>query len=232
MHNFDDLSTLPDRFSGRVRLFPLPNLVLFPHVMQPLHIFERRYRDLMEDALAGDRLIAMALLAPGWERDYEGRPLIYPMTCLARIATHVRLADGTYNTLLLGLKRAKLIQELPPRRSFREAKIEICEDIYPVASERCCRKLQRKLRKAILKHVPSLPELHEHLDDLLETRISLGMLTDLIGYVLNIDLAAKQLLLNEPDVCRRTELLLDYLSDIEMTASSLSAVFPPMFSNN
>ena len=53
-------------FAGTARLFPLPNLVLFPHVMQPLHIFEPRYRQMTADALAGDRLIAVVLLKPGW----------------------------------------------------------------------------------------------------------------------------------------------------------------------
>ena len=72
MASFDNLSFSFEDFGGRVRVFPLPNLVLFPHVMQPLHIFEPRYRELLEDALAGDRLIAMALLAPGWENDLRG----------------------------------------------------------------------------------------------------------------------------------------------------------------
>src|SRR4029079_17170823 len=63
-----------DTFCGVARLFRLPNLVLYPHVMQPLHIFEERYREMLEDALASDRLIAMALLEPGWETDYDRRP--------------------------------------------------------------------------------------------------------------------------------------------------------------
>ncbi len=115
MSAFDDLSFSFEEFAGRVRLFPLPNLVLFPHVMQPLHVFERRYRELLEDALAGDRLIAMAALAPGWERNYEGRPALYPMACLGRITAHHRLADGTYNVLLLGLRRVKLCGSWPRR---------------------------------------------------------------------------------------------------------------------
>ena len=82
MSTFEDLSFSFEGFSGRVRLFPLPNLVLFPHVMQPLHIFEPRYRHLLEDALADDRLITMAALKPGWETDYEGRPPLYPVACL------------------------------------------------------------------------------------------------------------------------------------------------------
>src|SRR6266481_4652099 len=69
----ENLAFSPEEFSGRARLFPLPNLVVFPHVMQPLHIFEPRYRAMLEDSLADDRLIGMALPAPGWENDYEGR---------------------------------------------------------------------------------------------------------------------------------------------------------------
>ena len=59
MSSFDEFAFLDGEFSGTARLFPLPNLVLFPHVMQPLHVFEPRYRDLLEDALAGDRLVTV-----------------------------------------------------------------------------------------------------------------------------------------------------------------------------
>ena len=68
---------LPDDFDGTARLFPLPNLVLFPFVGQPLHIFEPRYRQLMQDALDTDRLIALALYRPGWEEDDSPRPALH-----------------------------------------------------------------------------------------------------------------------------------------------------------
>ena len=54
-------------FSGLAPIFPLPNVVLFPNALLPLHIFEPRYRQMTADALEGERLIAMALLRPGWE---------------------------------------------------------------------------------------------------------------------------------------------------------------------
>ena len=57
-----------------IPLFPLPNVVLFPNVFLPLHIFEDRYRDMVTDALVEDRIIGMVLLRPGWEDNYEGRP--------------------------------------------------------------------------------------------------------------------------------------------------------------
>ena len=64
-----------------IPLFPLPNVVLFPNVFLPLHIFEPRYRKMIADALEGDRIIGMVLLRPGYEAEYEGRPPIYQVGC-------------------------------------------------------------------------------------------------------------------------------------------------------
>src|SRR5271155_3631888 len=72
-------------FSGKARLFPLPNLVFFPQVMQPLHIFEPRYRQMTADALEEDRLIALVLPRPGWDKPYAGSPAIHSVACLGRI---------------------------------------------------------------------------------------------------------------------------------------------------
>src|SRR5262245_6549171 len=90
---------------------PLTNRVPLPHVMQPLHIFEARYRQMTEDALAGDRLIAMALLRPGWEANYADRPDIHRVACLGRIVAEQRLDDGRFNILLRGLSRIRIIEE-------------------------------------------------------------------------------------------------------------------------
>ena len=68
-------------------IFPLPNVVLFPNVFLPLHVFEPRYRAMVADALNGDRMIGMVLLRPGWEGEYEGRPPIYAVGC-AGLITH------------------------------------------------------------------------------------------------------------------------------------------------
>src|SRR5260370_16425715 len=83
--------------SDLLPIFPLPNVVLFPNVFLPLHIFEPRYREMVADVVASDRMIGMVLLRPGWDRDYEGRPPIYPIGC-SGVMTHVeRLGDGRYN---------------------------------------------------------------------------------------------------------------------------------------
>src|SRR3954464_13878825 len=59
--------------SDLLPIFPLPNVVLFPSVFLPLHIFEPRYREMVADTLKDDRLIGMVLLRPGWQRDYDRR---------------------------------------------------------------------------------------------------------------------------------------------------------------
>lgn len=101
-----------------VPVFPLPGTVLFPGVQLPLHVFEQRYRALVRDALGGDRTIALALLQPGWERDYQGSPEFHPLGCLARIDEVAWLPDDCYRLRVLGLSRATLgrvVREFPYR---------------------------------------------------------------------------------------------------------------------
>jgi Lon protease-like protein len=104
-------------------VFPLPSLVLFPHVSIPLHIFELRYRTMVRDALSGDRHIATALLKPGWDRDYHGSPEFHPLVCLATIAEVEWLPNDCYNLRLRGLCRARVLRidrEFP----YRAARLE------------------------------------------------------------------------------------------------------------
>src|SRR5437588_12763063 len=91
-----------------VALFPLPNVVLFPRAVLPLHIFEERYKSMTADVLQGSRQLAMALLKEGWEKNYHGRPEIEPVVCVGTILTHERLPDGKYNFLLQGHTRARI----------------------------------------------------------------------------------------------------------------------------
>ncbi|HKQ58430.1 MAG TPA: LON peptidase substrate-binding domain-containing protein [Candidatus Eisenbacteria bacterium] len=101
-----------------VPVFPLPGVVLFPGARLPLHVFELRYRTMVRDALSGERVIALALLLPGWERDYHGSPEFHPLACLARIDGVSWLPDDCYNLDLVGLVRVRLgraVREFPYR---------------------------------------------------------------------------------------------------------------------
>src|SRR5687768_8599550 len=95
-----------------VPIFPLPNLVLFPHTFAPLHIFEPRYRRMVADALASDRLIAMVLARE--ERSPAARPSVHRLGSLGRIEVAEMLPEGRYNIVLEGLVRVEL-RRLEPR---------------------------------------------------------------------------------------------------------------------
>ena len=103
--------------------FPLPNVVLFPNVFLPLHIFEPRYRQMVDEALNGDRIIGMVLLRPGWEGDYEGRPAVYPIGCAGVITHAERLADGRFNIVLRGMEKFRIASE-DSGRAYRLAQVE------------------------------------------------------------------------------------------------------------
>ncbi len=99
-------------------VFPLPGVVLFPGAQLPLHVFELRYRAMVREALSAERIIALALLRPGWELDYHGSPEFYPLGCLARIDAAAWLPDDCYDLHVLGLARARLghaVREFPYR---------------------------------------------------------------------------------------------------------------------
>lgn len=228
-------TTAPRDFSGTVRLFPLPNLVLFPHVVQPLHIFEARYCEMLEDALAGDGLIAIALLSPGWELDYEGRPPIAPVACLGKILSHQRLAGGKHNLLLRGMCRAAIRREQPAQRAFRLADVDLLEDFYPASSAAARPALQRRLVELARELLPDKAAGHEQLDDLLASQVSLGMLSDIFAYTLGFPLSMKQRLLAEWNVDRRTRLLCEQLERLVRRVpepESDEPAYPPRFSLN
>jgi Lon protease-like protein len=106
-----------------IPLFPLPEVSLFPGVSRPFLIFEPRYRDMIADALAGDRIIGMVALRPGFEKDYEGRPPIYEVGCAGRIQEYEKLADGRYVILLRGLTTFRIARE-DQRKPYRLARVE------------------------------------------------------------------------------------------------------------
>lgn len=106
-----------------IPIFPLPNVVLFPNVFLPLHIFEPRYRQMIAESLEGDRIIGMVLLRPGYQADYEGAPAIYQTGCSGLISHVERLEDGRYNLVLRGLEKFTIRAEAPPEpgRLYRTA---------------------------------------------------------------------------------------------------------------
>jgi len=234
MSDIEYKTRMPEDFTGRVRLFPLPNLVMFPHVVQPLHIFEPRYREMVEDALATDQLVAIAHLQPGWESEYEERPAIAPVICIGRIVSHTQLDDGKFNILLLGLRRATIADELPLTRSFREAKVAVLQDLYASSASQQRASIQRELLRCFRRFTPESPAAQEQFDALMSNRLPLGVLTDIISFTMKLDLDLKQRLLSESSVDQRARLLVDELHRLGKSSAIAddNRPFPPAFSWN
>ena len=121
--------SLPDDVSlpSAIPIFPLQDVMLFPGASRPLHIFEQRYREMVADALKGDRIIGMVMLRPGYEDDYAGNPPIYDVGCAGVISNVERMPDGRYNIVLQGLARFRIASE-DQSRSYRVAKIDALDD--------------------------------------------------------------------------------------------------------
>jgi uncharacterized protein len=146
-----------------IPLFPLPNVVLFPRVRLPLHVFEPRYKKMVADAMAGPQVIGMTLLRPGWEADYQGRPAVYASGCAGHIEKCEELEHGRYNILLKGLSRFRIVEE-HGGQPYRLASVAALEDEPgdPVVLEDVRRELLAAIGRAadgptVLVLQPDLP---------------------------------------------------------------------------
>lgn len=235
MDDLEQLPPFPEDFSGLARLFPLPNLVLFPGVIQPLRVFESRYVEMLEDALAGDRLIAMALLQPGYEDEYVSRPPVAPTICIGQVLSEMRDDEGCYNFLLAGQKRARIIRELPAARSYRQAEVELLHDCRSTETDIRRQQLKSRLVQCFCDVLRANNLSNEQIKQFLDHDVPLGALADVIAFSAPIDVAHKQYLLNQSDVIERAEALLIELEDgnIECDSSpNNDRPFPPPFSVN
>lgn len=215
-------------FTGLARLFPLPNLVLFPEVMQGLHIFEPRYRQMTADALASDQLLAMALLKPGWEKDYDHTPTIEAVTCLGRITQSEHLPDGRYNLAMKGLARARIVREVPSDKLYRLAQLELIVEAAP-GDVATLAALRLELASAVLGRFDAGSSTHQQLSNLFHSDLPLGQVCDMLAYALPLQLALKQQLLEEARADVRAEIL---THAVRPKAANPSRTFPPHFSEN
>jgi len=187
-------------------LFPLPNVVLFPNVFLPLHIFEPRYREMISDAVASDRMIGMVLLRPGWERDYEGRPAVYTVGC-SGVLTHVeRMADGRYNLVLRGLERFRIVDE-NHERSYRRASIEPLPEQRLSADDDAAIRNQRSKLESMLS--PAVERAGG--DYRTPSAMSDEDLVNALAQYLDLEALEKQALLEQPCLRTRAAALVELL---------------------
>jgi Lon protease-like protein len=150
-----------------IPIFPLPNVVFFPRMPLPLHIFEPRYREMVRDAARGPRLIGMALLRGDWQRDYEGRPPIFATGTVGEMARLEELPDGRFNIVLRGLREFTIVRELE-RASYREAVVTwrgAVEDALPAPNRERLAGLVRRWLERLGKDVGVGSIVPENVDD-------------------------------------------------------------------
>jgi Lon protease-like protein len=156
-------------------MFPLPNCFLFPGTLMPLHVFEPRYRQMVEDSLDGPGRLVMATVLETFHDELAGSPPVFDVAGLGEIARHERLPDGRFNIVLFGLTRVK-IREAPSERLYRKVEATPLEEKQATADEDCA--LRSELGRAICARTQNLKGLPNdmplgHMADFLLLRLHL-----------------------------------------------------------
>ena len=195
-----------------IPLFPLPNVVLFPSVCLPLHIFEPRYREMTADALDGDRIIGMVLLRPGWEGNSDGRPAIYDVGCAGLITQAEKLDDGRYNLVLRGMEKFRVLRE-DNQCNYRRAEVEAIHEAVTDADRDELRRERRRLESRLVpqpqgrgadpKMPPSMPD---------------EELVNALSQYLDLEVVEKQALLERDGLLNRCRSLIELLEMKVITA--------------
>ena len=198
-----------------IPVFPLPEVVFFPETVLPLHVFEPRFRAMIADCLAGDRLLAVAMLRPGWERDYHGRPPLHAVAGVGEIMQAERLADGRYNILLDGLWRVRIEEEPPTDRPYRLVRARRLADVVRDADRAGLPERTRALHASYAKLLDTLGQSHADLVARLTVAgARAGAVIDRIASAVVPDAAMRQRMLETLDVSERLELASAALLDL------------------
>ena len=191
---------LPDE----IPLFPLTNVVLFPDVYLPLHVFEPRYRAMTRDALAGSKLIGMTVLREGWQDDYEGRPPIYATGCAGSIVHHEPLDDGRFHIVLQGISTFTVEEELERDTPYRMAHVrwrtDVDGDRDPALVTAVRRQVEALLLPAIARGDVRLPP-----------AMTDPALINAVCQAVDVSTVERLALLEKPDVLARGQALLPIL---------------------
>jgi Lon protease-like protein len=185
----------------------LPNAVLFPHSLLPLHIFEPRYRDLLAHSLNGDRMFSVALMKKGIE-EATGIDDLCPVAGVGLIRACVGNENGTSNLVLQGLARVRLVH-WAQEKTFRVASVELVKSIpgNVVEADALSAKVKEFCTRIEQIGVPLPPNLMDHLRQIDSPEI----LSDVVAAAFVGEPFQRQKLLEAYEVCERLRLLIQFL---------------------
>jgi Lon protease-like protein len=187
----------------RLPLFPLPNVVLFPHALLPLHIFEERYREMARDVLSGARFLAISLTLPG-EDPAQERAGVQRIAGVGEVVMAHELPDGRFNLVLRGRARIRIDEELPSDRLYRLVSATLLPDL-PVADRRELADAEQSLRALIGHLADAIPDGGELLHQVVAAQETASELVDVIAAALIVDTSLRQRLLETRDILKRIE---------------------------
>ena len=199
-----------------IPIFPLPNCVLFPGAVIPLHLFEPRYIEMMQAVAAQEpssRLMAMALLRDGWESYYHTRRApIHPVVCVGRVIQHEERPDGCFNLLLLGLRRATIVVETG-EETYRKALLSPVEPGSGGCDEGRVRELLYRTVVNLHHHTRALSQ--SMIERIFGSAPTIDVLVDVLAYHLvpGEQASFKQSLLEERRAEARAKQLLSHLRE-------------------
>ncbi len=195
--------SVPEGATSTVPIFPLPGVFLFPQQLLPLHIFEERYRQMMDDSLDGPGRIAIATIPTSLKDQQPGDPDVLPVAGLGEIARHEKLPDGRYLIWLIGLARVA-IEEVENDRLYRTAKARIVQEKPILNSE------ADSLRPRLVEAINTRAGKHAELSD----QIPVGVLADLLLQCLPTTPELLETLYSESDVGIRAQHALQAHQDL------------------
>ena len=202
-----------------IPIFPLADVVLFPSVFLPLHIFEPRYREMLTDVLNGDRIIGMVLLKGGRD-DIEEPPPVYPIGCAGLVSHAETMQDGRSNIVLRGIQRFRVIEE-ESDREYRLAHIEPLPESVSDAGRTEVRHSRTRLETLLAGRLEAAGG-----EAMVPGDIGDEDLVNTLAQYLDFDPVEKQALLERDDIASRSRALIELIEMRALASQPLAGLGP------
>lgn len=193
-------------------IFPLPNCVLLPGGLLPLHVFEPRYRELTKHCLETHQVMGVARLRPGYETAYYGRPPVFERFGVGKIICSEELPDGRFALLLRGVARVEITRELPAELAYRRVEARLLDDSWSDQIE--IKQTHRRLISLCDRLAEVIDQGGPQLRDLARSFEAPGECADAIAAALIMDADARQELLEACDPMVRLQRTLGHVSHL------------------
>lgn len=198
-------------------IFPLPDGILFPHTTIRLHVFEPRYRELVEDCLDTGSPILVPMIAGGGRTDHLGRPNLHQVAGAGVIIAHQGLPGGRFNILVRGVGRARILEEHDVGTPYRRVRAELLED--RVDDRRQADILLKTIQNCLFNIQTDNADVVDFLLEAFTEVDTPGAAADVLAAVIFGDSIHRQRALCEVDVVARLEGILNRL--VELIARSM-----------